>query len=162
VAVFVVMVFPVFWMISTAFKTDEQIIGVNPTWFPLHPTLAHFRAAFDKPFFWVDVKNSLIVVLVTVAISIVLAFLAAVALARYDFGGRKLFVVLVIGIQMLPQAGLISAQNALSAAQAKLDQLQAGPTNVDATTAQNAVMDATSALRAAAADQSSSSNYSRS
>ena len=107
IAVFVVMVFPVFWMISTAFKTDEQIIGVNPTWFPLHPTLAHFRAAFDKPFFWVDVKNSLIVVLVTVAISIVLAFLAAVALARYDFGGRKLFVVLVIGIQMLPQAGLI-------------------------------------------------------
>jgi len=107
IAVFVVMVFPVFWMISTAFKTDEQIVSLNPTWFPLHPTLAHFRAAIDKPFFWVDVKNSLIVVLVTVAISIVLAFLAAVALARYDFGGRKLFVVLVIGIQMLPQAGLI-------------------------------------------------------
>src|SRR4029079_13432486 len=58
-------------------------------------------------FFWQDVKNSLIVVSVTVAISIVLAFLAAVALARYDFAGRKLFVVLVIGIQMLPQAGLI-------------------------------------------------------
>ena len=36
-----------------------------------------------------------------------LAFLAAVALARYGFSGRKLFVVLVIGIQMLPQAGLI-------------------------------------------------------
>jgi len=37
----------------------------------------------------------------------VLAFLAAIALARFGFGGRKLFVVLVIGIQMLPQAGLI-------------------------------------------------------
>jgi N,N'-diacetylchitobiose transport system permease protein len=107
VAVFVVMVFPVFWMISTAFKSDDQIVSLNPTWFPLHPTLQHFRAAVDKPFFWTDVKNSLIVVTVTVAISIVLAFLAAVALARYRFGGRKLFVVLVIGIQMLPQAGLI-------------------------------------------------------
>jgi N,N'-diacetylchitobiose transport system permease protein len=107
VAVFVVMVFPVFWMISTAFKSDDQIVSLNPTWFPLHPTLQHFRAAVDKPFFWTDVKNSLIVVSVTVAISIVLAFLAAVALARYRFGGRKLFVVLVIGIQMLPQAGLI-------------------------------------------------------
>ncbi len=53
------------------------------------------------------VKNSLIIVGVTVAISIVLAFLAAVALARFRFGGRKLFIVLVIGIQMLPQAGLI-------------------------------------------------------
>ncbi len=43
----------------------------------------------------------------TVAISIVLSFLAAVALARYNFDGRKLFIVFVIGIQMLPQAGLI-------------------------------------------------------
>jgi N,N'-diacetylchitobiose transport system permease protein len=106
-AVFVVMIFPVFWMISTAFKPNDQIISLTPTWFPLHPTLQHFRDAIDKPFFWVDVKNSLIVVLVTVGISIVLAFLAAIALARYGFSGRWLFVLLVIGIQMLPQAGLI-------------------------------------------------------
>ena len=106
-AVFTVMVFPVFWMISTAFKPNEQIVSLNPTWIPLHPTISHFRAAIDKPFFWVDVKNSLIVVTTTVVIAIVVAFLAAVALARYRFGGRKLFIVLVIGIQMLPQAGLI-------------------------------------------------------
>ena len=65
------MVFPVFWMISTAFKPNEQIVSLNPTWFPLHPTLQHFRDAIDRPYFWVDVKNSLIVVSVTVAISIV-------------------------------------------------------------------------------------------
>ena len=106
-AVFVVMVFPVFWMISTAFKSNDQIVSLTPTWLPLHPTLSHFRDAIHKPFFWADVKNSLIVVSVTVAISIVLAFLAAIALARYGFAGRKLFIVLVIGIQMLPQAGLI-------------------------------------------------------
>jgi N,N'-diacetylchitobiose transport system permease protein len=106
-AVFVVMVFPVFWMISTAFKSNDEIVSLTPTWFSLHPTLQHFKDAINKPFFWEDVKNSLIVVSVTVAISIVLAFLAAIALARYRFGGRKLFVVLVIGIQMLPQAGLI-------------------------------------------------------
>ena len=107
IALFVLMVFPVFWMISTAFKSNEQIVSLNPTWFPLHPTLSHFRDAMNKPFFWADVKNSLIVVTATVAISIVLAFLAAVALARYRFSARKLFIVLVIGIQMLPQAGLI-------------------------------------------------------
>ena len=105
--VFVVMVFPVFWMISTAFKSNDQIISLTPTWLPLHPTLSHFRDAIDRPYFWTDMKNSLVVVSATVAISIVLAFLAAVALARYGFAGRKLFVVLVIGIQMLPQAGLI-------------------------------------------------------
>jgi N,N'-diacetylchitobiose transport system permease protein len=107
IALFVVMVFPVFWMLSTAFKSNDQIVSLNPTWLPLHPTLQHFRDAMNKPFFWQDVRNSLIVVSVTVAISVVLAFLAAVALARFRFGGRKLFIVLVIGIQMLPQAGLI-------------------------------------------------------
>jgi N,N'-diacetylchitobiose transport system permease protein len=106
-AIFAVMVFPVFWMVSTAFKPNDQIIGLTPTWIPLHPTIAHFRDAIHRPYFWQDTKNSLIVVSVTVALSIVLAFLAAIALARYRFSGRVLFIVFVIGIQMLPQAGLI-------------------------------------------------------
>jgi N,N'-diacetylchitobiose transport system permease protein len=42
-----------------------------------------------------------------VALAMVLAFLAAVALAKFRFTGRKAFIVLIIGIQMLPQAGLI-------------------------------------------------------
>jgi N,N'-diacetylchitobiose transport system permease protein len=105
--VFVVMVFPVFWMISTAFKSDDQINALNPVWFPLHPTLSHFGDAIHRPYFWRDVLNSLIVVSVTVGISIVIAFMAAIALARYRFSLREVFVVLVIGIQMLPQAGLI-------------------------------------------------------
>jgi N,N'-diacetylchitobiose transport system permease protein len=101
------LVFPVFWMISTAFKPDDQIVSQNPTWFSGSPTLSHFRDAIDKPFFWQDVKNSLIIVGATVLISMTLAFLAAVALAKYRFTGRKIFIVLMIGIQMLPGAGLI-------------------------------------------------------
>ena len=107
IAVFVVSVFPVFWMISTAFKSDDEINALNPTWIPTHPTLQHFRDALNKPYFWTDVKNSLIVVAVVVAIAMALAFLAAVALSKYRFTGRKLFIVLVIGVQMLPGAGLI-------------------------------------------------------
>jgi N,N'-diacetylchitobiose transport system permease protein len=107
VVLFAVMVFPVFWMISTAFKPTDEINQVTPAWLPGHPTVQHFRDAINQPNFWTDVKNSLIVVLVTVAIAMALAFLAAVALSKYRFTGRKLFVVLVIGIQMLPGAGLI-------------------------------------------------------
>jgi N,N'-diacetylchitobiose transport system permease protein len=105
--VFLVMVFPVYWMISTAFKPDDEIVSNTPTWFSGHPTLQHFRDALHRQYFWTDVKNSLIVVGVTVALSMVLAFLAAIALAKYRFSGRALFVVLVIGIQMIPQVGLI-------------------------------------------------------
>jgi len=107
IGVFLVMVFPVFWMISTAFKPDDQINSVTPTWFPGHPTLKHFRDALARPYFWTDVKNSVIIVLVTVVIAMVLAFLAALALSKYRFTGLKLFIVLMIGIQMLPAVGLI-------------------------------------------------------
>jgi N,N'-diacetylchitobiose transport system permease protein len=106
-AVFLVMVFPVFWMVSTALKPDVEINGLTPTWFSTRPTLEHFRDAIDRPFFWDNARNSLIIVSATVALSMVLAFLAAVALAKYRFTGNKLFIVLMIGILMLPQAGLV-------------------------------------------------------
>jgi N,N'-diacetylchitobiose transport system permease protein len=104
---FAVLVFPVFWMVSTALKNNEQINSYDPVWFPGHPTVGHFRDAIHRPYFWTDVKNSLIVVVATVVIALALSFVAALALAKYRFTGRKLFIVLVIGIQMLPQAGLI-------------------------------------------------------
>ncbi|MDX6468762.1 MAG: N,N-diacetylchitobiose transport system permease protein [Gaiellaceae bacterium] len=107
VAIFVVMIFPVFWMVSTAFKPEDQVNGLTPTWLSLHPTLQHFRDAMQMPFFWNDVVNTIIVVCVAVFIAMAVAFLAAVAVAKYRFTGRKLFVVLVIGIQMIPGAGLI-------------------------------------------------------
>ena len=106
-ALFVVISFPVYWMIASAFKQQDELNGLTPTWIPLHPTLSHFRDAMNRPFFWDGVKNSLIVVSVTVALSMVIAFLAAIALAKFRFTGRSVFIVLIIGIQMLPQAGLI-------------------------------------------------------
>ena len=105
--VFVVMAFPVYWMVSTAFKSDQQINSFTPSWFPTHVTLQHFTAAIDRPYFWTDVKNSAIVVLITVAIALVISFFAALSLAKYRFTGRKLFIVLVVGIQMLPPTGLV-------------------------------------------------------
>jgi N,N'-diacetylchitobiose transport system permease protein len=105
--VFFVMAFPVYWMVSTAFKSGLDITSYKPQWIPLHPTLVHFTDAIHTPYFWNGVENSLIVVTAVVIASIVLAFLAAIALAKYRFSGRAVFIVLVIVIQMLPQNALI-------------------------------------------------------
>jgi N,N'-diacetylchitobiose transport system permease protein len=105
--VFAVMIFPVYWMVATAFKPGVDITSYTPKWIPLHPTLVHFTDAIHRPYFWDDVKNSLIIVCVVVALSIVLAFLSAVALAKFRFTGRKAFIVLIIVIQMLPANALI-------------------------------------------------------
>ncbi len=105
--VFVVMVFPVYWMVATAFKPGRDVLSYSPRWFPTDPTLASFRDAIGRPYFWDNVKNSLIVVGSVVAIAIALAFLAAVALAKFRFYGQRAFVVIVFTVQMVPLAALI-------------------------------------------------------
>ena len=52
-------------------------------------TLENFRSAIGKPHFLQDVQNSVLVVLATVLISLVLAFLAALAAARFRFGAGR-------------------------------------------------------------------------
>jgi N,N'-diacetylchitobiose transport system permease protein len=102
-----VMVFPVYWMVSTAFKPGHEILSYTPQWIPTHPVLSNFRDAMHQQFFWDAAKNSLIVTSVVVVLSLVLAFLAALALAKFSFYGRKPFIVVILGVQMVPLAALI-------------------------------------------------------
>jgi len=105
--VFVVMIFPVYWMVATAFKTGQDIFSYTPKWFPLHPTLANFGDAIHRQYFWQNVRNSLIVVGVVVTLSLTLGFLAALALAKFRFYGLRAFIVLIIAVQMVPLNALI-------------------------------------------------------
>jgi N,N'-diacetylchitobiose transport system permease protein len=105
--VFAVMVFPVYWMVSTAFKTGPDVIRYDPKWVPAPATLDHFRDAIAVPNFWNAVRNSLIVVGVVVGLSVALGFFAALALAKFRFYGVTGFIVLMIGVQMVPLNALI-------------------------------------------------------
>jgi N,N'-diacetylchitobiose transport system permease protein len=104
---FVVTVFPIYWMVATGFKRGVDILSFEPKWLPLPATLDNFRTAIGKPFFTTDVVNSMIVVAVTVLVSLGLAFLAALAAARFQFRGRKALVVMLIVVQMVPLEALI-------------------------------------------------------
>jgi N,N'-diacetylchitobiose transport system permease protein len=105
--VFAVMVFPVFWMVSTAFKPASDILTFNPKLIPSSVTVANFENAINRPYFWRVARNSLIVVAAVTTFSLVLAFLAALALAKFRFYGRRAFIVLIIGVQMVPLNALI-------------------------------------------------------
>lgn len=128
-ALFIILFFPVFWMISSAFMPNSQIASSSPGLLPSHPTLAQFGDAIHKhapggpAYFWTAVENSLIIVLSTVALGMVIALLGSIALAKFRFHGRKLFLVLVIGIQMIPQVALLIALYRIMAAYNLIDQL---------------------------------------
>jgi N,N'-diacetylchitobiose transport system permease protein len=105
--VLALMVFPVYWMVITAFKPGVDIQSYTPKFFPSPATLRNFTDAINRDYFWDVVKNSLIVVAVVTALSLVLAFLAALALAKFRFYGRRAFIVMVIVVQMVPLTALI-------------------------------------------------------
>ncbi len=102
-----VTLFPVYWMVLTAFKPTGDILTATPDFSPLHSTLAGFRDAIHKPFFWDYVGNTVIVSVATVAISLAVGLLAALALARFNFRGRKLYLVVLLAIQAVPQTALV-------------------------------------------------------
>jgi N,N'-diacetylchitobiose transport system permease protein len=107
VFVFVVFAFPVYWMVTTSFRRGVDIQSPNPTFLPFPGTLENYRKVFDRPYFWDALRTSLIVTLSVVMLAVFVAFLAAVALARFRFFGRKAFIILVIVVQMVPQEALI-------------------------------------------------------
>ena len=105
--VFLVMIFPVYWMVTTAFKRGGDILSLEPEWWPHNPTLVNFTDAIHRPHFWDAVQNSMIVVLAVVILSVALALLAALALAKFRFYGRAGFIIVIFAVQMIPLNALI-------------------------------------------------------
>jgi N,N'-diacetylchitobiose transport system permease protein len=98
--------FPVYWMLITAFKTSADINQLVPQFWPAHPSLASFREVLSDPIFRDDLLNSLIITLAAVLISLVFGFLGALAIARFRFTGRRIFVIAVLIVQMVPLLAL--------------------------------------------------------
>lgn len=103
----VLMGFPVYWMVSTSLKKREEVISVDPRFLPSSLTLDNYRNAFAREGFATSLRNSIIVVLVTVVISLFLATFASVAIARTKFRGKKSFITSLLIVQMLPLSALI-------------------------------------------------------
>ncbi|AEW96455.1 MULTISPECIES: carbohydrate ABC transporter permease [Streptomycetaceae] len=102
VVLFVFFAFPVYWMVTTAFKPDLDIISKTPVFVPFDGTLAHFTKAVHAAGFWTLVRNSFTVTLGAVLLSLIVSMLAAFALARMRFRGRKAFILMIMVAQMAP------------------------------------------------------------
>jgi N,N'-diacetylchitobiose transport system permease protein len=103
----VVMAFPVYWVLNTAFKPSPEILKFDPTLVPHNPTLDNFKSAFNAPYFQQDLINSIVITLCAVAGAIVIGFLAALAIARFKFYGRKPIILVILGVQMVPLVALL-------------------------------------------------------
>lgn len=105
-----VWAFPVYWMVNSSLLTNVQLQSGTPTFVPFGGSLDNFTAVIQGSSFLTALRASLAVSLLTVVAALVFAFLAALAISRFRFRGRKTFVVAVLVVQMLPAEGLFIAQ----------------------------------------------------
>ncbi|WP_376790987.1 carbohydrate ABC transporter permease [Thermoflexus sp.] len=97
-----VMLLPLVWMTSSAFKPLHEVMLIPPTWIPEEPTLDNFRAVFAQFPFGRYFLNSLITSsLVTLSVLLTSA-MAGYALAKFHFPGRDLVFILVLSSLMVP------------------------------------------------------------
>jgi N,N'-diacetylchitobiose transport system permease protein len=110
IVVAIVWVFPVYWMVNSAFVPTAVLSSFIPTFFPTRPTLSNFTGAVADGSFFAALGMSIAVTLTVVVVCIAFAFLAALAISRFRFRGRTGFVLAVLFVQMLPAEGLFIAQ----------------------------------------------------
>lgn len=93
---------PFVWMVLSAFKPENELRRVPPTWLPESVTLDNFETIFvglDFPTYFV---NSVTVAAAVTLGNLALCSLLGYALAKIDFPGRRALFVLVIGTLMIP------------------------------------------------------------
>ncbi|GII86459.1 sugar ABC transporter permease [Sphaerisporangium siamense] len=110
IVIFLFAVFPVYWMVATAFKPNDEIFTTRFIPFPLAPTMEHVSRVLTKGVaghsIWQYLFNSAVVALGTVLIGAIFALLAATAVARFRFRFRTSFLILLLVVQMVPAEAL--------------------------------------------------------
>ena len=110
ILVFLACVFPVYWMVSRSFLPRNRIKGEDPVLVPTGGTLDNYRRVFSDGSFTDALVTSLTVTLLTVGVALLFAFLAAVAVSRFRFRGRRTFILTLLVIQMIPAEALFISQ----------------------------------------------------
>jgi multiple sugar transport system permease protein len=93
---------PYYWMVSCAFKTNEQMFAVPPQWIPDPVNWSAFGEAWRAQDFTRYFINSALVALAITAGNLLLASLAGYSLSKFRYFGRGALFVLILSTMMLP------------------------------------------------------------
>jgi multiple sugar transport system permease protein len=100
-------IFPIYWTLNTAFKPEGDIVKRPLQYMPVNPTTENFVMAWNNVGFATFFKNSLIVGICTVLVVLVCSTLSGYALSRYQFKGKRSFMIMLLCTQFIPRAMMI-------------------------------------------------------
>ena len=98
----VVVVLPFVWMVLSSFKPEAEVRAVPPTWWPETITTENYHQLFTQLDFPTYFLISAIVAVAVAVGNMVFCSMLGYALAKLDFPGKRLLLVLVLGTLMVP------------------------------------------------------------
>ena len=101
--ILIFLMFPLYWVLMTSFKTNMEAYRFPPTMVPEAPTVDSYISLFTVDnFFFIYYKNNFIVSGVTALVTLVLAVMSGYALSRFKIGWNKWIVAALLSAQMFP------------------------------------------------------------
>lgn len=97
----VVALFPTYFMVTTSLKDNSEYL-FNKVGLPHSPTLANFAEIFAKESFLVWVRNSIILTVGSVLVSMAVAALASYAFSRMEFRGKEILFNSTVSLMIVP------------------------------------------------------------
>lgn len=110
VLVCVVMLFPLYLMVVTAFSPREEVLSDRLYLFPASPTLSNFTRVFALAYFWNWFANSIVIGVLVTVLTVTVNLLAGYAFAKLPFPGRSPLFLLLLGTMMVPVQAIIVSQ----------------------------------------------------
>lgn len=107
VAILVWCLLPVVWILSLSFKGPAETAAGSPQFLPKTWTLQNYRDILSNPDFLDALRNSFGIAAISTLLSVVFATLAAYAIARLEFRGKRLVLSLALAIAMFPVVALV-------------------------------------------------------
>ena len=102
-----ISIFPLIVMVSTSFKTSQEVYIPPPTFLPRTPTIQNYVDIWTVAPLTTFFRNSMVIGLGSTLIALFLAIPAAYALTRFRFRGRRFYQLFLLGIQMFPPIVII-------------------------------------------------------
>ncbi|MFB9279619.1 carbohydrate ABC transporter permease [Cohnella cellulosilytica] len=106
-AVSCLVLIPTLWMVSTALKSNEEVMISPPKWIPENPTFESFTRIWKDYPFLDYFLNSVFIVVVSTFITIAFAALAGYGASRFKFRGKGTFLSFLLVTQMFPSIMLL-------------------------------------------------------
>lgn len=98
----VAYVFPLYWMVATALKTDVEVFRVPPSLLPENPQWQNFPLSTTYIPFWQYMWNTMVISALTILGVVVSSAFIAYGFARVRWPGRNLVFMVYLSTIMLP------------------------------------------------------------